>query len=427
MRPARMIPDADRDAVRFTVTVVLASILLQRFAVPFGGFPLGVVGPLGLALAGVALLRGTLAFDRVRLCLYLAFLGLVLAGAAANAAMGPRFGVAQSWPSILHFVALTSFAALTFARPVAEERLVRAVNACFTAVAVLALAQFVAQFAGFGLFSFRDIVPDRFLLELIYNPRIPIGDTPYLKSNGFVLLEPSILSQYMALGIILEMLHFRRPAKLALFLAALLVSVSGTGWLVLGAFVGGAVLGLGWRGVGVAAAVLLGLAAGLALMWLVLPDAFGAFVGRIDEVGVMDTSGHQRFVTPFWALQEVTDRVSWALVFGVGAGVGERLPLSYNYFLNTPVKLTIEFGLPLMLTYVALFAAGVRTRRQGALLLPGLVMLLVAGPYQQLAPVLFPVLLIMTVARLAPAGPRRSPAREVPVTSMAPVPAIGGR
>lgn len=399
----------------FAITILLASLLLQRFAVPFGGFPLGIVGPVGLAIAGVALLRGTLAFDRARLGLFLLFLGLVLAGAAANAAMGPRFGVGPSWPSLIHFVALTSFATLTFVQPLEETRLFRAVVTCLAAVAAAAVVQFVLQFAGLAFFTFREIVPDPFLLELLYNTRIPIGETDFFKANGLVLLEPSILSQFMALGIIIELLWFRRPAMVALFLAALLLSVSGTGWLVLGAFLAGAVLGMGRRGVALAGVMLLLLGTGLALLSVVMPDAYVAFVGRADEISMMDSSAHQRFITPFWALQDVMDRVPWTLAFGVGAGVGERLPLAYNYFLNTPVKLIIEFGLPVAITYVALFTVSVRTRRQAMLVAPGLVMLLLAGPYQQLAPVLFPVLLIMTIARLVPeAAPRAAAASPFP-------------
>ena len=376
--PATLAEAQERAALRFSIVILLACLLLQRFAVPFAGFPLGIVGPLGLALAGFELLRGTLVFDRVRLCIYLAFLAFVLAGAAANAATGPRFGLAPSWPSLMHFVGLTAFATFSFAQPVGEARLFRAVNACLGLTAAAALLQFVAQFAGLALFSFRDIVPDPFLLE------------------------PSILSQFMAIGIILEVLYFRRPRMLALFLGALLVSVSGTGWLVLGAFVAGAVLGMGRRGIALAAVLLLALAAGLAALSLVLPDVFQSFIGRMNEISVMDTSAHQRFVTPFWALQEVMDRVPWTLLFCVGASIGESLPLPYNYFLNTPVKLTIEFGLPVVIAYVTLFSVASRTQRQAPLLLPGLVMLLFAGPYQQLAPVLFAVLLIMTVARLSP-------------------------
>lgn len=399
---ARHPSEADRGALRFTVAIFVLSLVFQRFAVPFGGFPLGVVGPLGLALAMVGVLRGTLAFDRVRLCLFLALLGLLLLGAVANAAAGPRFGVSPSWPSVLHFVALTGFATLSFARPVAEERFFRLIVACFAATAVIALLHFVLQFAGIALFSFSDILPESVLLELLYNPRIPIGDTQLFKANGFLLLEPSILSQYMALGIIIEAVYFRRPAMLALLLAALLASVSGTGWLVLVAFVGGVVLSMGRRGMVIAIATAMGLALGLAAMSVVMPDAYDAFAGRVVEFNIMDTSGHLRFVTPFWVLQEVVARFPSALLVGIGAGVGERLPLPYNYSLNTPVKLVIEFGIPLAIAYVALFAVARRTQRQATLLLPGLVMLLFAGPYQQLAPVLFPVLLIMTVARLAP-------------------------
>ena len=64
---------------------------------------------------------------------------------------------------------------------------------------------------------------------------------------------------------------------------------------------------------------------------------------------------------------------------------------SYEYTVNTPVKIIIDYGIPALLVYVALLAFGRKTITQRALVLPGLMLLLFTGGYQQFAPVLFPV------------------------------------
>jgi hypothetical protein len=413
-------------AVRFAVAIMLVSLLLQRFAIPVSGLPMSVVGPIGLGLAAVALLRGVLVLDRLRLCLYLAFVAFVLAGAAANASGPPRFGVAQSLPSIMHFLGLTGFAVFGFAQPVDEARLFRALTACLALVAVAGLAQFAFQFAGFDVFEFAGLVPDQLLIEHLYILRIPIGETGLFKSNGFFLLEPSIMSQMMVLGLIMEILWFRRPAMLALFAAALVAALSGTGWLMLGGFVVAAVLGLGARGVLLGLGTALAAGAALGAMALALPAAFESFIGRLGEFSTMGTSGHLRFVTPFWVLQYATDRAPLALWLGIGAGVSEDLPVIFHYSLNTPVKLALEFGVPVLALYLALFLAARRTPRQAALVVPCLVQGMLAGAYQQLAPVLFPLWLVMTVALVAPAGPRAAPARgETAPRAASPRPAGG--
>ncbi len=76
--------------------------------------------------------------------------------------------------------------------------------------------------------------------------RVGIGDV--LKSNGFFLMEPSACSQFMALGLIIEVLSARRIATLARFATGLLLSFSGTCWIVLAAFGRTAFVGLGRRG-----------------------------------------------------------------------------------------------------------------------------------------------------------------------------------
>lgn len=345
--------------------------------------------------------RGDLAFDRVRLSAYLVLLTLVLVGSAASFMLTLPFNVPLSLASLVQFMGLTAFGTLSFTRTVDEAQFFRVVNACFAVVAVAGIVQFAVQFAGLSVFAFGDYLPAAITNEGAYNNRIPIGSTPYFKSNGFFLAEPSIMSQFMAFALIIEVLVLRRPLWIGLFVVGLVVSLSGTGWLVLGTFLLVAAIGMGRRGVVLAGAVGVVLALAMGLLALAFPDAFEAFVTRTEEFGVIGSSGHLRFVTPFWAAADISAKAPWAWLVGIGAGVSERLWFPYGYSTNTPIKLALEFGVPALLAYVAVLACGRRSGHQALLVLPGLVLLLFAGSNQQFAPVLFPVMWVMSVAALS--------------------------
>jgi hypothetical protein len=74
--------------------------------------------------------------------------------------------------------------------------------------------------------------------------------------------------------------------------------------------------------------------------------------------------------------------------------------LPYVYHVNTPLKLLLEYGIAGLGLYLAAILSARRTRRQRTLVLPMLVLLLLTGGYHQFAPMLFLVVLVITVARL---------------------------
>ena len=394
--------ERQRAAVRFTAFMMFACLILQRFGLPFGGGKsFSVVGPIGIGLAVWGLLNGTLAFNRNRLAAYVALVILALAGVAWHAMHpgGPMGDV--SMISLYQFLLLSALACVTFAEPVEEGLFFREVNRWFAVVAVAGVLQFVLQFVGIRVFYFAGIVPDSLLFEFGYNSMIATSGGFY-KSNGLFLVEPSVFSQVMALALIIEVLKFRRLAFLALFTTGFLMSFSGTGWIVLASFVLAAGLGLGWRGIGIVAGMLV---IGTAVMGVVLtlaPDVGNALTDRMDEISRPMTSGHLRFITPFWALSDALIIEPSAALIGVGSGVSERMPLAYDYDVNTPVKIALEYGFPALVAYVLLFVLGAKSMVQGAIIVPVLVMAFVTGAYQQFPPVLFMVLLLVSVAHLRP-------------------------
>ena len=264
---------------------------------------------------------------------------------------------------------------------------------------------------GVSIFSFKGILPDSILYEFGYNLVIPLGVSDLYKSNGFFLIEPSTFSQVMALGLIIEVLAFRRARYLSLFAVAMLLSFSGTGWIVLGSFVAAAVLGMGWRGIAIGGGTVLLMGALLGVGSLVQPDIAHALQQRMDEISQPSTSGHRRFITPFWALSDTLTAEPEAAIVGLGSGMAEQLPLAYEYDVNTPIKIGLEFGIGGLLAYLTLFLANRRSPVQAGLLVPACTMFFFAGAYQQFPPVIFLILLLTSVARLRPSETAVSRAR----------------
>ena len=274
------VPDLDRPAIALSVTLLIVAIVLQRIGLTLGTSYLSVVGPIGLVLGAYGFWRGTLEFERARFVLFIGFVGWIAIGGAVRAAVPDYYGTAPSWNSLIQFVALTAFGLLTFHRPVQEQRFFHAINQVLAGLAIAGIVQFLLQFVGLGLFSFKGLVPDNLLIEDAYVTVISIGTSGYFKANGFFLVEPSVFSQFMALAIIIEMLTVRRTVYLLLFAGGLIASISGTGWLMIFSFVLTAAFSLGVRGVLLSGATLLMGALGLAALALLFPAGFQLFMDR---------------------------------------------------------------------------------------------------------------------------------------------------
>ena len=198
-----------------------------------------------------------------------------------------------------------------------------------------------------------------------------------------------------------EWVSQRRPWVVGLFVFALFSAVSGTGWLVVAGFVAYIGLTSGSRGIVTA----IGFSCVCVLAFLVigflLPEVAETLTGRVGEFGLQGTSGNARFVTPFLVTSYIYDLAPESFFTGVGPGSSDTFSvISYVYGLNTPVKILLEYGILALLGYLALILTNARTRRQNELLIPSLIVLLFGGTYEHFPPVLFPVLLITTVANL---------------------------
>jgi hypothetical protein len=319
------------------LTVMIGVTVLQRFAIPGTGGIVGVGYALGVAATLLGLGRSTLRIDPSRLVLYaLAVSGLLLTLLFKSASF--------SLSSFLMLIVM--YAPFIAVMPVTVDEYERGLNVFQIIMAVLAwagLAQMAVQFVTGPDWTFPldQVLPDQFFISN-FNLRIPITEgTAYLKSNGLVLLEPSVFSQFLALSIVIELLYFKRLRRLGILCAAYVTSFSGTGMVLLGAMA----LPLILQSRRYSLLLLIGLfMACLPLLRDVAPFSF--FLERQSEFGNARSSGFMRFFGPYLFISDILSTNPGQLLFGYGPGsVGEVARADYEVLDSSWFKLLVEYGL----------------------------------------------------------------------------------
>jgi hypothetical protein len=325
---------------RCLVIALFASIFLQRFAVPVG--PDGIAINLLVTLAVIVILamRGSLTLDPVRTVLFFVLAATVSLSAALNAGMA-------SMPSLALF--LIMYAPFIFSlRGGADEAVFRGCVKAFQFMvlicALMGILQFVAQFVlGASIpFTFHGLLPDQILLTG-FNTANPLSwNSPYFKSNGFFLVEPSTFSQYLAIAIVLELLFYGATLRLLVLGLALPTSYSGTGlillalllpWVMLYKRAYGAIFG--------------------ALVFGVIVVATGslwnadALFSRAGEFGSEGSSANARFVAGAWLIGSFLLDSARDVVFGLGPGSYAQFVKLVPYEAHDPAwaKMIFEYGL----------------------------------------------------------------------------------
>jgi hypothetical protein len=241
----------------------------------------------------------------------------------------------------------------------------------------IGVVQFFAQFVldGRKLIMFYGIVPD-FLLEYQYaggeNTVHALSEGSHiLKSNGLFLGEPSNFSQITAIGILIEVLEFRRPRYLLVMALGFLVAYSGTGIMTLLLFL--PLAGLRHGKAGLSAAVVAIFALGLFATGIF---DLSAFSGRVGEFQDPRSSGYGRFVAPFLLTARQFDTGSlFSLLVGNGPGSAKNLNTTISYIASTPTwcKLFIEYGMLGSFIFTCFLASCLRRSRCPGLILAALV------------------------------------------------------
>ena len=360
----------DDSAARVDLALLFCALFLQRFSLPFGGtFLMLDLVPVVFILV-YQFFSGKLVVQYDRL---LWFLGVVL---AASCSLLLNFS-SMMLTSYLLFLVLYSL--VTLIRPSTPDRYNRTLHAFQLLVLILScigVVQFLAQFVvdGKQLLRFYGLVPD--LLFGYFNAGAvntihPLSaGSAILKSNGLFLTEPSTFSQITALGILVEVLEFRRPRYLLGMTLGFLVAYSGTGLIPLLLI---PLAGLRHSRAGLSALLVLMLPLALFATGIIDPSVFLGRVGEFQDTGA---SGFDRFVAPVLLAAKQFDNASLLLLL-VGNGPGTAKNLNgaafYSAFAPTWFKLFIEYGIIGSFIFVCFLASCLRQSKCPGLVLAAMI------------------------------------------------------
>jgi hypothetical protein len=332
---------------RFLLGLFLFGILGITFLQKFGYVAnsqgaLPVILPLitgGLLLACVVLKP---VFDPIRIGLYAV---MVIISGLSSIFLAPVY----SETSLVLLVVL--YLPMTVAFETSEVTYRRCMDAFVTVMlffcGMIAVEHFV-QFA-IGPAAWPDLnklvspnwlVPDYNYLQPIF------WNMPYHKPNAIVFLEVSILSQFIALALAVEIALFQRPLRLAILAGGLMATFAGTGVLLMALTL--PVL-LGRLSVRQMVMVILALT-----MISYVAYKFGWFEivsNRMDEYKQTGSSANMRFIEPLDRLIQFIGRDN-ALFGGIGAGQIEK---GRNFQWWPFTKSAIEYGLIQALAFYAFF------------------------------------------------------------------------
>lgn len=320
---------------------VIGNVILQKIAIPLagGGF-VPLVLPLFAAAIAVVPVFVRPQFDPIRVGGF--FLAFVVA-AFSTFFLAPRY----SAPSLMLFAALYLPYVVQYETGAANYR--RCMNLFITimlAFVGVTLAQHMIQLAG----SFRDwpdlnlllpkpwLVPDyNYIQPIVYGSR-------FMKPNGVVFLEVSLLSQYIAVALAIELVLFRRLVRMILLAAGLMLTLAGTGGLLLLLTLPVLLGRMRIRTAAVVTAVLVVVCViAFRIGW------FDIISGRMDEYKHTGSSANLRFILPFERMLEFLHD-PMGLIRGIGAGQIEK----GRGFIWWPfTKVAIEYGLLAALLFYA--------------------------------------------------------------------------
>jgi hypothetical protein len=366
---ARRTNELDKSATRGDIALLVSALFLQRFSLTFGNTFLELdLVPVAIILLG-QFFAGKVVIQYDRLLWFLA------AGLAATCSL--LWGSA-GMSSYFLFMVLCSL--LIFSRPTTPALYMSTLQAFQFLVLLLScigVAQFFAQFVldGRKLIMFYGVVPD-FLMGYYYaggeNTVHALSEGSHiLKSNGLFLGEPSNFSQIMAIGILIEVLEFRRPRYLLVMALGFLVAYSGTGLMTLLLFL--PLAGFRHSKAGLSAVVVAIFALGLFATGIF---DLSAFSGRVGEFQDPNSSGFGRFVAPFLLTARLLDTGSLlSFLVGNGPGTAKNLNGTILYIAATPTwcKLFIEYGILGLFIFPCFLASCLRKSRCPGLILAALV------------------------------------------------------
>lgn len=363
----------DRLAELLLFMPIIGVTFLQKVAIPLGSYQVPIGTGIIAAATGIGLLLGRMRLIGVNLIFYTAM--LVVLGSFQIFA-----SEYISWKSFALLVVVHA-SYVVFLEPGSTRVHIqlRFYQNVMAIVAICGIAQFFLQFVTSSpyVFPIENYLPTKILLRG-FNNMIPLSyNGSIYKSNGVFLVEPSTLSEYSAISFTIELLYYRRILRLALLAAAMIVSFSGTGIVILGCLLPPILIA--YRRF-----ELIILMIGIAVLIYLASDALhlDIFVRRATEFDDPTSSGFARYIGPLYVLdQYLTPDVSH-MMFGLGAGSFGHIGTPHE-FANpvTWAKMPFEYGLIGAGVYFAFIGYCIYSTRQSVFLCSVLALaLLLFGP-----------------------------------------------
>lgn len=328
-------PPSFEDKVVLAIFAVglIGNIVLQKIALPLkaGGF-VPLVLPLFVAAIALGPILIRPKFDAVRIGGF--FLAFIVAS-FSTFFLAPRYSAS----SLMLFAALYAPFMIQYETSAANYR--RCMNLFITLMlgyVGVTLAQHMIQLA----ISWRAwpnlnlLLPKAWLVpDYVYIQPIIYGSR-FMKPNAVTFLEVSLLSQFIALALAFELTLFRRPIRLIVLAAGLLMTMAGTGALLMALTLPVLLGRMRMRNAIVMLAILLVVCViAFRLGW------FDIVSTRMDEYKHNGTSANMRFILPLERLLEFLHDPR-GLIAGIGAGQIEK---GGNFIWWPFVKTAIEYGL----------------------------------------------------------------------------------
>jgi len=333
---------------------VAAIVFLQRLVIPLGGSAaVSCLLPIAAASLMLLLVKGAAIVDPLRLAAAFTF---VAAAFFVSFASGGEFSLG-SVSLLAAIYLLLPIRILITARDYVH--ILRFFVGCASVVALLTFLQIAVQLAGFDMPILEWFLPSSIIVQNFnYLQEISWGSGLF-KPNGIVMLEASFLSQFLALGLIIEYWAFGRPGRQFLLAAALVLSFSGTG-LFLATLV---LLPMAMRRGVDRATLLLVVAAVCVMLGLWASGYLTAIIGRVEEFSREGSSAYLRFIAPITRILEFLQEPDISRVFlGFGAGFIDR---EIGFAWNPPVKVLVEYGLVVWMLYFAFLISLTRALPSG--------------------------------------------------------------
>ncbi len=334
--------------LRLISVLVVLLVVTQRIGIPVADQTVSIAIPLAYAFVGISLVARLLVVSWLRAGIFtVAVSALLLTTATVSwLGWGADFSMSSLWLLIVIYVPWLLRARDTYGAAVVA-RVGRTFLGTMLVLSVLGIGQLAAQFAGVWTYDdvLDDVVPLKYHIpEFNFTNALTYGH-PINKSTAFVLLEPSFLSQFCAVAILVGIMMRVRTWKLLVLAAGLGSAVSGTGLVLLA--VGGVLLLLR-----APRRLRIGyLITAVVVPVIILRSPVGQyFLARGDELESENSSANARFIAPFEEVWKGLLDEPIRFLVGNGPGSVERvllsadnggLPITYSVL----PKLAFEYGI----------------------------------------------------------------------------------